>query len=152
MENKQLTKHLGELFHLMHQYETLDLQNEHHDILTPSELHIVDSIGLTENKTSKEIGEELGITKGAVSQQIKKLIENKIVKKEISETDKRVSYLVLTEKGRSFYKEHQEIKKIFEKELEENLNDTEMKGFLNGVELLNRSLLNRVKAGKKNEG
>lgn len=151
MENKNLTNHLGELFHLISAYEELNLSLVDKRILTPSELHIVECIGKKEQMTSKEIGEELNITKGAVSQQIKKLIESKIVEKKVSEKDRRVSFLRLTEIGLSFYEEHQKIKLGFESLLLENLSHDEMIGFIKGISLLNSSLQAQVKRGKKHE-
>lgn len=151
MENKNLTNHLGELFHLISAYEELNLSLVDKRILTPSELHIVECIGNKEQITSKEIGEELNITKGAVSQQIKNLIESKIVVKKVSEKDRRVSFLKLTEIGLSFYEEHQKIKLSFESLLSENLSHDEMIGFIKGVTLLNSSLQAQVKRGKKHE-
>ena len=149
MENNYLTQLLGELFQLMNQFGDLELRME--TSLTPSELHIVECIGFKTNVTSKEIGERLNITKGGISQQIKKLIEQEIIIKEKSKQDKRVSYLILTKKGKKFYKEHQKIKEKFESDLVGNLNELEMKGFLKGIELLNKSLLEKIKGGTNNE-
>ncbi|MFI3804215.1 MarR family transcriptional regulator [Vagococcus fluvialis] len=55
------------MFHLISAYEELNLSLVDKKVLTPSELHIVECIGNKEQITSKEIGEELNITKGAVS-------------------------------------------------------------------------------------
>ena len=139
------------MFHLISAYEELNLSLVDKKVLTPSELHIGECSGNKEQITSKEIGEELNITKGAVSQQIKKLIESKIVVKKVSEKDRRVSFLKLTEIGLSFYEEHQKIKLSFESLLSENLAHDEMIGFIKGVTLLNSSLQAQVKRGKKHE-
>lgn len=79
------------------------------------------------------------------------MIESKIVEKKVSEKDRRVSFLKLTEIGLSFYEEHQKIKLSFESLLSENLSHDEMIGFIKGVTLLNSSLQAQVKRGKKHE-
>lgn len=151
MENKKITQQLGELFQLIRQYETLSLNKEKRDYLTPSEHHLIECIGLEGNKTSKEIGERLNITKGAVSQQVKKLIENEVILKEISEDDKRISYLSLTEKGINFYLEHQTIKIDFDRVLEKKLTEVERLGFFKGMDQLTTYLNQTIKAEKTNE-
>lgn len=149
MKKINLTTELGKLFQLISQFEEISLTAPNQEELTPSELHIVECIGNQEKMTSKEIGEELRITKGAVSQQLKKLIKSQVVEKEVSLTDKRVSFIKLTEKGELFYQKHQEIKLYFEQNLAKELNEEEMIGFIKGISLLNNNLEEMVTHNEK---
>lgn len=151
MENKKLTHSLGELFQLISQFDELNVSLVSKETLTPSELHLVECIGQKEKTTSKDIGEALNITKGAVSQQLKKLIESHAVIKVPSKEDGRVSYLELTKKGEAFYKEHEKTKISFESSLNQNLSNQEMSGFLKGIQLLNGSLQEKMNRGERNE-
>lgn len=151
MDKKNMTQQLGELFQLIHQYEDLGMENKEQGLLTPSELHIVECIGFSERMTSKEIGETLNITKGAVSQQLKKLIGQDIVIKQVNKNDKRISYLILTQKGLAFYEEHQEMKADFAKSLIVSLTKEEREGFIKGVRELNQHLKTRINSRGKHE-
>lgn len=151
MKNKEITNKLGELFHLVYQYEKIGLETKQTDCLTPSEMHFVESIGLSQKMTSKEIGEVLNITKGAVSQQLSKLTKSGYVTKEMSKEDRRKSYVKLTEKGLICYEEHQAIKLNFDELLTKQLNEEEIVGFIKGISELNHYLSNRIEWETKNE-
>lgn len=149
MKNIKLTSELGRLFQLISQFDELSLTVKNQDRLTPSELHIVECIGSKGTMTSKEIGEELRITKGAVSQQLKKMIESQVVIKEVSPLDKRVSFIKLSKTGEFFYQEHQAIKSHFEQSLIKELNQMELLGFMKGMSLLNNTLEEMVNKDEK---
>ncbi len=146
-----MTNKLGELFHLIYQYEKVGLEASTDNCLTPSEMHFVECIGEKKKVTSKDVGESLNITKGAVSQQLSKLIKNKVVMKEVSQEDKRKSYLVLTEKGLACYIEHQAIKTNFNRILTEKLTLEEQVGFVKGLTELNFYLKENINWEKPNE-
>lgn len=151
MKNKEITDKLGELFHLVYQYEKMGLETNQTDCLTPSEMHFVESIGLSQKMTSKKIGEVLDITKGAVSQQLSKLTKSGYVTKEMSKEDRRKSYIKLTEKGLACYEEHQAIKLNFDELLTQKLNEEEIVGFVKGLSELNHYLGDQIEQETKNE-
>ncbi|MEG0256340.1 MAG: MarR family winged helix-turn-helix transcriptional regulator [Vagococcus sp.] len=128
---------------MIHQCEQASLKNNECDQLTPSEFHLVECIGLTKKITSKEIGERLNITKGAVSQQLKRLIERGVVEKELDKEDKRKSYLSLTAIGIKNYEAHQKMKIDFDSILETKLTKDEIIGFTKGIDALNDYLRNQ---------
>lgn len=69
--------------------------------LYTSEVHMIVNIGRTEGIRAVDLAEQLGITKGAVSQTLKKLEEKSLVKRE-------QKLLVLTESGRKVFEQHEE--------------------------------------------
>jgi DNA-binding MarR family transcriptional regulator len=85
--------------------------------LYPAEVHLVMLIGHTPNASITELAEAGGVTKGAVSQMVKRL-ENKglITRKQGTEDAKRVA-LELTSKGKIAFYSHERIHEEADAEL-----------------------------------
>jgi DNA-binding MarR family transcriptional regulator len=91
------------------------------DLLYRAEVHTIDGIGKNNKINVTQLALYLGITKGAVSQMVDKLIKKDMVtKKMISDTENEVS-LELTEKGALVYKGHEEYHKEFYTKISEHL-------------------------------
>ena len=91
------------------------------ELLYRSEVHTIEAIGKNNKINVTQLAQYLGITKGAVSQMIDKLIKKDLVnKKMISDTENEVS-LELTEKGTSVYNGHEEYHKEFYAEISKRL-------------------------------
>lgn len=81
------------------------------DLLYRAEVHTIEAIGKNNKINVTDLAQYLGITKGAVSQMIDKLIKKDMVsKKQVSETENEVS-LELTENGRLAYEGHEKYHK-----------------------------------------
>jgi len=75
-------------------------------LLHPSEIHMIASIAESQDPHIIGLAKELGVTKGAVSQIVKKLERKGTIKRNI-DTNNRSKYLLeLTPKGLLAYKEH----------------------------------------------
>lgn len=91
------------------------------DLLYRSEVHTIEAIGKNNKINVTQLAQYLGITKGAVSQMVDKLIKKDMVnKKTISDTENEVS-LELTEKGILVYTGHEEYHKEFYTKISERL-------------------------------
>jgi DNA-binding MarR family transcriptional regulator len=91
------------------------------DLLYRAEVHTIDAIGKNNKINVTQLALYLGITKGAVSQMVDKLIKKDMVsKKMVSDTENEVS-LELTEKGARAYKGHEEYHKEFYTKISEHL-------------------------------
>lgn len=112
------------------------------NLLYRAEVHTIEAIGKNRNINVTDLASYLGITKGAVSQMIDKLIKKGMVnKKMLSHTENEVA-LELTEKGILAYEGHEAYHKehyaAMSKKLE-HLSQEQIKVFidiLNGVENL----------------
>ena len=107
-----------EIFNIVHQkfacivglYEKLERMPRTYgtdELLTSSEIHLIETIGDQNEKLSvTDLANFMGVTKGAVSQRLKKL-ENKLLteKKEDPENSSR-SIVELTSKGKAAYFAH----------------------------------------------
>lgn len=71
-----------------------------------SELHIIAAIGDLENPNVTAISGHMGMTKGAISKNIKKLIEAGLVNTYQVENNNRKIFYKLTDEGKKLYDKH----------------------------------------------
>lgn len=76
------------------------------EMLTHSEIHLIEIIGDNEGLSVTDIGRYLGITKGAVSQSLKKLEAKHYTDKETDPDNQSRSIVSLTAKGWTAYWAH----------------------------------------------
>jgi DNA-binding MarR family transcriptional regulator len=74
--------------------------------LTGSEIHLVEVIGQNEGLSVTDMAKRLGITKGAISQTLKKLEEKGLVVKEVDPTNTSRITVSLSTKGKVGYYSH----------------------------------------------
>ena len=77
------------------------------DLLYSAEVHMIEIIGSYEMITTTKLARVLGITKGAVSQITRKLLEKNLIVKESSREKNNEVLISLTEKGRVVFCYHQ---------------------------------------------
>lgn len=77
------------------------------DLLYSAEVHMIEMIGSYEAITTTKLAEKLGITKGAVSQITRKLLEKDLIIKIPSAQRSNEVLISLTDKGRIVYSYHQ---------------------------------------------
>jgi Transcriptional regulators len=75
--------------------------------LTQTEIHIIAAIGEEPGIGVKKLAHKKGVTDGAVSQMIRKLVSKRLVTKQISKESEAKIELSLTDKGIQCYKVHQ---------------------------------------------
>jgi DNA-binding MarR family transcriptional regulator len=79
--------------------------------LSISEMHVIDNIGLTKERTMSDTAKDLKITSGTLTAAIDNLIKKGYVVRRRSAEDRRVVKIKLTEKGKSAFKSHEEFHK-----------------------------------------
>ncbi len=102
-----LNKLLVQLFNDILKIEEKSLKNEGIKDLSMTEIHTIETIGITDARTMGEVANDLKITVGTLTTAINKLIKKGYVKRERTEEDKRVVLISLTEKGIEVHKKHQ---------------------------------------------
>lgn len=78
------------------------------DLLYPAEVHMIEIIGTYEGITTTKLAEKLGITKGAVSQITRKLLDKEMIVKEPAGEKSNEVRIFLTEKGRVVFDYHRD--------------------------------------------
>ncbi len=103
------------------------------DVLYPSEINLLESIGDGTGSTVTALTGVFGITKGGVSHIVSKLERRGYVRKERSKVYAKEIELSLTDKGRVVYNEHAEFHNQMEKSLFltlKNIPSDKVTGFL----------------------
>ena len=80
-------------------------------LLSKAEIHTIAAVGDNPNINITSLAEILGITKGAASQMIYKLVDKGVVEKKVSPVSDTEVVLNLTESGLMNYKAHEEYHK-----------------------------------------
>lgn len=76
-----------------------------------AEIHTVDAIGANRGINISKLAQKMGVTKGAISQKVSKLVKKGLVRRASPEDDAREKLLELTELGWTAYHNHSEFHK-----------------------------------------
>lgn len=74
--------------------------------LTNNDMHVIEAIGIKEPKNMSAIAKLLSVTVGTLTIAMNSLVKKGYVVRERSQTDRRVVYIFLSEKGRAAYQHH----------------------------------------------
>lgn len=123
-------KDYKELFLLMErtvhkyiQYEKMPQEYGVDVLLSQSEIHTIDAVGGNPNINVTKLAKIRGVTKGAASQMIYKLVDKGLIEKSISPNSDTEVVLSLTEKGKVAYLEHKKIHQEMQGKWLKTLND-----------------------------
>lgn len=121
MENyKSINEILVRLFRDILDIEEKCLCRDEFSDLTMTEMHIIEHIGLDQERSMSSTAKDLKITSGTLTTAVDNLIKKNYVIRRRSEDDRRVVMIKLTEKGKYAYKYHEDfhsdmVKKAAEK-------------------------------------
>jgi MarR family 2-MHQ and catechol resistance regulon transcriptional repressor len=73
--------------------------------ITPTEFKIISHLSAKGKSKTQRLGEIAFITSGAITYFVNKLLEKEYVSKHKDETDKRITWIELTDAGKNFYEE-----------------------------------------------
>lgn len=97
------------LVHLFN--EILDL--EERALITPeykdisvNDMHIIDAVGIQEQKNMSTVARTLGVTVGTLTIAVNNLVKKGYIQRMRSQEDRRVVLISLTEKGEKAYRHH----------------------------------------------
>ncbi len=101
---------LEQMERIIHKYSQKESRKRDYGadvLLTQTEVHLIAVIGEQPGIGVKALADVKGVTTGAASQMVRKLVEKGLVKKRISSESEAKVELTLTEKGQVCFKEHQ---------------------------------------------
>lgn len=131
---------LEQIERVIHEYNQRENQKQNYGVdvpLTQTEIHLIAEIGEQPGIGVKALAEIKGVTAGAASQMIKKLVQKGLVCKRISAESEAKIELTLTEKGQICFTEHEKFHEEASKkwyQLLDKLDD-------NSYEMLNQILM-----------
>jgi DNA-binding MarR family transcriptional regulator len=113
MDRKKTCEEIAELFiKLANKYNSLEKIPVDYGVgkdLYHSERHLLDQIGDYPEKNITELSQFMGVTKGAISQTVKKLENKGIVYRYKGDQNEKEVFLELTEIGKGVYEKHKEV-------------------------------------------
>jgi DNA-binding MarR family transcriptional regulator len=113
MDRKASCREIMDLFiRVANKYKALEkipVQYGPKQSLYHSERHVLDNIGDNPGMNVTEFADSLGVTKGAISQILKKLESKGVARRYKKSTNEKEVFLELTKLGKEIYKEHQKI-------------------------------------------
>lgn len=137
------SKNLGRLFLQLRRLERSPQVFGAAGPLTPSEIHTIDAIGCGKGILMSELAASLNVTKGAVTQIVKRLEKKELVKRSPHPKDSRSVLVSLKEKGISACEAHQELQLDFYKQLRTKLTPEEIEVFEKAIEKLTEYMISR---------
>ncbi len=120
--------------HVMNMEERAVITEEYQDI-TNNDMHIIEAIGIDEPRNMSVIAHRLSVTVSTLTTNMNGLEKKGYIRRERSQEDKRVVFVLLTEKGKKAFYHHRDFHKKMIKAIVKDLNEEEM-------EILYRCLIN----------
>ena len=129
------------LVHLFNEIWELEeeaiITDEYKDI-SNNDMHIIEAIGLGEDSTMSVVAKKLGITAGSLTTSVNSLVNKKYVVRERSESDRRVVYIRLTEKGKKAFYHHKDFHTQMTDAVIQSLDENEIPVLLKTLEGLSK--------------
>ena len=105
--------------------------------ITENDMHIIEAIGISDPQKVSEVAKSLNVTPGTMTVNVDNLEKKGYVTRTRSETDKRVVFLSLTEKGKKAFFHHRDFHKKMIKSAVADLSDDERIALINCLKKLN---------------
>ena len=126
---------LASVFNHVMDMEAKAVITEEFSDITNNDMHIIEAIGVSEPRNMSAIAHRLSVTVSTLTTNMNGLEKKGYIVRERSLEDKRVVYVLLTEKGKKAFFHHRDFHKKMIKAIVKDLNEEEM-------EILYRCLLN----------
>lgn len=99
---------LVHLFNEILELEEKAIITEEFKDISNNDMHIIEAVGPGNDSTMSMVARKLGITAGSLTTSVNSLVNKKYLVRERSESDRRVVYVRLTEKGRKAFLHHKD--------------------------------------------
>ena len=106
--------------------------------ITNNDMHIIEAIGVEEPRNMSAIAHKMAVTGSTLTTNMNGLEKKGYIRRERSQEDKRVVYVILTEKGKKAFYHHRDFHKKMIKAIIKNLSEEEMELLYRCLQNLNR--------------
>lgn len=134
-KRRSMSELLASVFNHVMDMEAKAVITEEFSDITNNDMHIIEAIGVSEPRNMSAIAHRLSVTVSTLTTNMNGLEKKGYIVRERSREDKRVVYVLLTEKGKKAFFHHRDFHKKMIKAIVKDLNEEEM-------EILYRCLLN----------
>lgn len=135
--NASLNSLLVSLFNSVLDTEAKAIITKEYMDITENDMHIIEAVGISEPKKVSDVAKSLNVTPGTMTVNIDNLEKKGYVTRERSENDKRVVYIILTERGKKAFFHHRDFHKKMIKSAVANLTDEERESLMKCLTKLN---------------
>ncbi len=108
--------------------------------ITNNDMHIIEAIGIEEPRNMSVIAHRLSVTVGTLTTNMNGLEKKGYIRRERSQEDKRLVYVLLTEKGKKAFYHHRDFHKKMIKAIIKDLSGEEMEILYRCLQNLNHFL------------
>lgn len=105
--------------------------------LTNNDMHVIEAIGLSEDKNMSSVAKKLNITVGSLTTAVNHLVKKQYVERSRSEEDRRVVLVKLTERGIAAYRHHEEYHRQMTEAVLEKLDDQDLPVLMKVLDAVN---------------
>lgn len=137
-----LNELLVTLFNSIMATEAAAVITEEFKDITENDLHLLEAIGISDDKKMSEVAKKRDITMGTLTTSISGLEKKGYVVRNRSEKDKRVVFVKLTERGKKAYYHHRDFHKKMIKTLVSEFSEEEQSVLMRCLEKLNDFFVN----------
>ena len=102
-----LNEMLVKLFRNINVIEERALRTEEYNNMTANDMHVIEAIGMEEQKNMTSVARSLDVTTGTLTISVNNLVKKGYVDRVRSEQDRRVVLISLSEEGKKAYLHHQ---------------------------------------------
>lgn len=120
-----LNEMLVSLFNHVMDVESQAVITEEYKDITNNDMHVIEAVGVGEKRKMSEVAKRLSVTQGTLTINVTALENKGYVVRERSEKDKRVVYVILTERGRKAFYHHRDFHKNMIRSVVGDLDDDE---------------------------
>ena len=121
-----LNEVLVNLFRDVMEIEQRALESSEFQDLTNNDMHVIEAIGIQEPKNMSMIARTLSVTEGTLTIAMNSLVKKGYVIRQRGQTDRRVVYISLSEKGKAAYQHHARFHQEMIQSIVEQLTEDEL--------------------------
>lgn len=123
--NNALNDVLVNVFRNINTVEEQAIRTEEYKDVTVNDIHVIEAIGIGEQKNMTTVAKALHVTTGTLTISINSLVKKKYVERVRSEEDRRVVLVSLTPKGKKAFLHHRQFHEQMVEKIVEQLSEEE---------------------------
>ena len=132
-----LNEVLVRLFRDIMDIEQTAIINQEFKDITNNDMHVIEAIGIGAPKNMSSIAKELSVTVGTLTIAMNSLVKKGYVVRRRGDTDRRVVYISLSDRGRSAYEHHARFHREMIQSVMEELEPGELETLIRALTKLN---------------
>ena len=143
--NHALNEVLVRIFRNINMVEEQALRTEEYKDVTINDIHVIEAIGMEDQKNMTTVAKSLHVTTGTLTISINSLVKKNYVERVRSEEDRRVVLVSLTEKGKKAFLHHRQFHDKLVNEIVEQLSDEEKHVLEKALNRINQFFLSNAR-------